>query len=188
MNDNNNNSALTRPASITLVKGGGGSGTTTLAVAIAVQAAKQGKRVIVFSHNSLDCHDIAGGQVEGVQFVDDPDTKRDADLIIFDGIEDQMLGRFGSLRVGVTKLCYSSLHRLMRAGNIDAMVVLQEPGRALSIRDASNVVGAQVIAVIDSDPYVSRCIDAGLLALRMPQSLVGAANAVLGDHKVVFAS
>jgi hypothetical protein len=50
------------------------------------------------------------------------------------------------------------------------IVLIEEPGRALSRRDIEAAIGA-IAVVLPYDPAVARAVDAGLLASRMPRSL-----------------
>jgi hypothetical protein len=53
-------------------------------------------------------------------------------------------------------------------------VVVQEPGRVLTTADVQQVVQVPVLAEVVLDPAVSRTIDAGMLAGRVPRSLAKA--------------
>lgn len=72
----------------------------------------------------------------------------------------------------VLRPCYLALRRAVNARHrVDGIVLVNEPGRALSSRDVANVLIAPIIAEIDLDPRLSRIVDAGLLASRMPSSM-----------------
>ncbi|WP_420451556.1 hypothetical protein [Ilumatobacter sp.] len=79
----------------------------------------------------------------------------------------------------VTRACYLSLRRATRLDvRPTGVVLVVEPGRALRRRDVETAIGAPVVAEIDWDPRVARCVDAGLLLCsrrRAPlhRSLVG---------------
>lgn len=81
----------------------------------------------------------------------------------------------------VTRPCYLALRRAMTGGTIrpDGLVVITEPGRALTVEDVAEVIGAPVRAVIPQDPAVARAIDAGLLASRLPRTLARTLGAVI---------
>jgi hypothetical protein len=51
------------------------------------------------------------------------------------------------------------------------VVLLAEPGRALTRADVEDCVGAPVVAEVAVDPQVARAVDAGLLATRLPRAL-----------------
>ena len=51
------------------------------------------------------------------------------------------------------------------------IVLVHEPGRALTARDVERSLGAPVVAELHYDPAVARAVDAGLLAARLPRSL-----------------
>jgi len=72
----------------------------------------------------------------------------------------------------VTRPCYLALRRAAQLNvNPTGVVLINEPGRALVKRDVESVIGAPVIAEIAFDPAVSRAVDAGLLASRLPSAL-----------------
>ncbi len=79
----------------------------------------------------------------------------------------------------VSRLCVLGLrqaaHALVRPSGV---VVLREPGRALSIEDVEQAVGAPVVATVAVDPSVARLVDAGLLAGRLPRSFAGLLEAM----------
>lgn len=82
----------------------------------------------------------------------------------------------------VTRPCYLALRRAMTTTSMirpDGLVVITEPGRALSVEDVAGVLETPVRAVIPQDPAVARAIDAGLLASRLPRTLARPLGAVI---------
>jgi hypothetical protein len=72
----------------------------------------------------------------------------------------------------VIRPCYLALRRAMTSPlRPSEVVVVREPGRALSRRDIESAVGAPVRVEIEADPAVARAVDAGLMAGRLPRSL-----------------
>ena len=72
----------------------------------------------------------------------------------------------------VTRPCYLGLRRAVACGvQPTGIVLVSEPGRALSARDVERALGAPVVAEVPYDPAVARAVDAGLLAARLPRSL-----------------
>ncbi len=72
----------------------------------------------------------------------------------------------------VTRACYLALRHAIHAPlKPSAVVVVREPGRALSSRDVESAIGAPVVAVVEVDPAVARAVDAGLLSGRLPRSI-----------------
>lgn len=72
----------------------------------------------------------------------------------------------------VLRPCYLALRRALEAPiRPSGLVVVREPNRALSSRDIEDVLGVPIRAEIPYDPAVSRCVDAGLLARRIPRGL-----------------
>jgi hypothetical protein len=72
----------------------------------------------------------------------------------------------------VTRACYLALRHATRAPlKPSVVVVVREPGRALSNGDVESTIGAPIVAVVEVDPAVARAVDAGLLSGRLPRSL-----------------
>lgn len=72
----------------------------------------------------------------------------------------------------VTRPCYLALRRAVATGlQPTGIVLINEPGRALTARDVERSLHAPVIAELQYDPAVARAVDAGLLASRLPRSL-----------------
>jgi MinD superfamily P-loop ATPase len=72
----------------------------------------------------------------------------------------------------VIRPCYLALRRAMASPlRASEVVVVREPGRALSSQDIESAVGAPVRVEIEADPAVARAVDAGLMAGRLPRSL-----------------
>ncbi len=72
----------------------------------------------------------------------------------------------------VTRACYLSLRRVVRlALRPSGVVLIEEPGRALTRHDVEEIVGAPVTVEIGLDPAIARAVDAGLLASRLPRAL-----------------
>lgn len=75
-------------------------------------------------------------------------------------------------RLVVTRGCYLALRRLAESPiRPTGVVLVSEPGRALGRRDVEHVAGVPVVAEVAFDPSVSRAVDAGLLAVRLPAVL-----------------
>jgi hypothetical protein len=72
----------------------------------------------------------------------------------------------------VTRACYLSLTRACRLPRPDGVVLVDEPGRSLTVADVARAVGAPVVARVDVDPAIARAVDAGLLAARLPQGML----------------
>jgi hypothetical protein len=73
----------------------------------------------------------------------------------------------------ITRACYLSLRRATRlAVPPTGIVVVDEPGRALTHRDIEASIRAPIIATIPWDIRVARSVDAGLLgARRLPRAV-----------------
>lgn len=78
----------------------------------------------------------------------------------------------GATSLLVVRPCYLALRRIVTSGvTPDAVVVVNEPGRALTATDVGRAVGAPVVANLPFDPAVSRAVDAGMLSTRLPRTL-----------------
>lgn len=71
----------------------------------------------------------------------------------------------------VTRPCYMSLRRAINGQRPDGIVLIEEPGRALTSKDIASVLSLPVVANIPFESAISRAVDAGLLASRLPQLL-----------------
>jgi hypothetical protein len=73
----------------------------------------------------------------------------------------------------VTRACFIALRRAQHVGaHPTGVVLVNEPGRALSAADIERALGVPVVAEVQLDPAVARAVDAGLLVARLPRSLV----------------
>jgi hypothetical protein len=72
----------------------------------------------------------------------------------------------------VTRPCYLSLTRACRLPRPDGIVLVEEPGRSLTVADVARAIGAPVVARVAVDPAIARAVDAGLLAARLPRGMV----------------
>ncbi|MEI2705117.1 MAG: cellulose synthase operon protein YhjQ/BcsQ [Ilumatobacteraceae bacterium] len=72
----------------------------------------------------------------------------------------------------VTRACFLALRRAVTtAVRPTGVVLVAEPGRALTAADVEAVVGAPVVARVSIDPSVARVVDSGTLGLRLPRGL-----------------
>jgi MinD superfamily P-loop ATPase len=77
-----------------------------------------------------------------------------------------------SLSLLVTRPCYLALRRALAVPlRPSAAVVVDEAGRALHHDDVAAVLDVPVTARVPFDPSISRAVDAGLLAHRVPARL-----------------
>lgn len=82
-----------------------------------------------------------------------------------------LLGELGRSLM-VTRACYLAVRAALASSvHSDGLVVIAEPGRSLDDRDVADVLSLPVLARIDLDPAVARCVDAGLLGRRVPRSV-----------------
>jgi hypothetical protein len=72
----------------------------------------------------------------------------------------------------VLRPCYLALRRALDAPlRPTGIILVDEPGHDLGRADVEQIVGAPVRAVVPVEPVISRAVDAGLLAGRLPRSL-----------------
>ena len=74
--------------------------------------------------------------------------------------------------VCVLRSCYLALTRAQRvSGPYDRVVLVEEPGRALRVRDVASAVGASDVERVAWDPRVGRSVDAGTIVSMLPPPL-----------------
>ena len=113
-------------------------------------------------------------------------AEADASVVIDAGTGSPPVALFEAVsrRLLVTRPCYLALRRAVTLCTAPALgptgvVLVTEPGRALNARDVERALGAPVVAEVPIDPTVARSVDAGLLASRLPRSLVTTIGALL---------
>jgi hypothetical protein len=90
--------------------------------------------------------------------------------------------------VWVIRACYLTLRRAVATTQrSDEIVLVREPGRALTERDIEHAVSSTVTAVIDIDPAIARAVDAGLLAARSPRTAAAALRSLTESADQVVA-
>lgn len=163
---------------ISLVGVRGGSGTTTIAAILALHASTMVGAELVAEDTSLvaallgltEPEDLPTELIGGLTLT--KDSSGTAGMAIVDGgrldpARERSRGA-GERRIGVLRgPCYLALRALLAADHdLDGLIVVAEPGRALNERDVADVTGVPVIATVPVTPAVSRSIDSGLLARR----------------------
>ena len=74
--------------------------------------------------------------------------------------------------VCVLRSCYLALTGAQRVpGPYDWVILVEEPGRALRVRDVASAVGASKVARVAWDPRVARSVDAGTIVSMLPPPL-----------------
>jgi hypothetical protein len=75
-------------------------------------------------------------------------------------------------RIMVVRNCYLALRRAVAHPiRPDSVILVTEPGRALTVKDVEAVLPAPVTVQIAIDPSIARTIDAGVLSSRLPKAL-----------------
>lgn len=88
----------------------------------------------------------------------------------------------------VLRSCYQALRRAQEVGlRPSGVVVVAEPDRALSPADVGEVLRVPLLGTIDFAPRVSRAVDSGLLAHRLPSRRIGRVADVLDLGSAVAA-
>lgn len=167
----------------------GGQGCTVVAAAYA--SLQEGRTLLIDwcgdMHAALGLsysdtkYTINDGQLDIVSadsIIADLDEFAGYDTIVMDrGVGAPTLAWQGE-NILVTRHCYLALRRLVAFGDItvDGIVTVGELGRALTDHDVERVANAKVVASIPFEPAIARCVDAGLLATRLPQNLRPLAN------------
>jgi hypothetical protein len=73
----------------------------------------------------------------------------------------------------VIRPCFIAIRRAQQLSiRPTGIVLVDEPGRALTSRDVEHALGVPVVAEVLLDPAVARAVDAGLLRARLPRSLI----------------
>ena len=82
----------------------------------------------------------------------------------------------------VVRECYLALRRAVRiplVARASGVAVLEEPGRALGAKEVTDVVGLPLAARVPVREAIARCVDAGTMGNRLPESLGRAATDAL---------
>lgn len=97
----------------------------------------------------------------------------DCGTVLGDGAAAEVVALASGSSLMVTRPCYLALrHAQAITHRPTGVVIVREPGRVLGRCDVERVVGAPVVAELETDPAVARAVDAGLLAVsRLPRSI-----------------
>ncbi|HEX5615206.1 MAG TPA: hypothetical protein VFZ83_08625, partial [Acidimicrobiia bacterium] len=117
--------------------------------------------------------DPEAGAALGVSLRDDArPTVADAGHLDADALD--ALAAVADASVVVVRGCYLALRRAVRhpaTARAAGVVLLEESGRALGAKEVADVVGLPLLASIPVRASISRVVDAGVLAARMPDGL-----------------
>ncbi|HXY93861.1 MAG TPA: hypothetical protein VEP49_15370, partial [Acidimicrobiia bacterium] len=84
--------------------------------------------------------------------------------------------------VVVVRGCYLTLRRAVASpvlARTMGVVLVEEPGRALSRREVGDVLGVPVLVRVPFRDQIFRAVDAGVLAARLPDALARSAADLL---------
>ena len=101
------------------------------------------------------------------------DVARDRDVIVDVGARVPPTPLIGVAERSwlVTRRCYLAVARAQRlACRPTGIVIIDEPGRALTADDIEASIGAPVVATLLHDPKIARAVDAGLAVSRLPRA------------------
>jgi hypothetical protein len=100
-------------------------------------------------------------------------TSIDRDVVVDAGsLPPADMARSADHSLLVIRACYLALRRAAQApAQPTGVVIVKEPGRALSSIDVVRALGVDVVAEIPLDASIARAVDAGLLSSRLPNSL-----------------
>lgn len=72
----------------------------------------------------------------------------------------------------ITRPCFIAIRRAQQLDiRPTGIILVDEPGRALTASDVEHALAVPVVAEVRLDPAVARAVDAGLLIARLPRSL-----------------
>lgn len=99
-----------------------------------------------------------------------------------DDLASRALVEVSDLSVVVLRPCYLALRRaasdeLVRTAS--GIVVVEEQGRALGMREVADVLGVPVLATVSVRAAIARVVDAGVLVARLPDGLARPARTLL---------
>jgi len=167
---------VTTSTAFIAAKHGVGCSVTTAAFALS----RPGRTLLVDMSDDSDMPAILGvySSPEGITINDrldlliDPDFELPVtapyDHVVIDGGVDSRPEADRSFLV--TTACYLALNRAIRQClDVDGAVLIAEHGRALLDRDIEAALGVTVVATVNRDAAIARCVDAGLLASRVPR-------------------
>jgi hypothetical protein len=172
---------------ITFLGARGGQGTSTIAAAAALFAAAEQPTILV-SDDPAAAAALIGIPVPvgddcvvlpSLTLTTHPEQHPDAQVIVVDAGTLATPAPAAAPGAGETRRyvvlrgpCYVALATILATAGPppDGLVLVMEPGRALSERDVSDVLGIPVAATIAIDPAVARTIDAGILTSRLART------------------
>lgn len=158
---------------ITLVGARGGQGTSTVAAVLAATLSTHAPTTLL-SHEPLAVAQLlaAPPPLPGQAVTVAPDLRlagldgpRSETTVVDAGRAISAADLDGECYAVVRGPCYLALATLVSLSvRLDGVVLVAEPGRALSAEDVTAVLDVPVVATVPVHPAVARTIDAGLLA------------------------
>lgn len=124
--------------------------------------------------------DADAGAALAVALRDGPPTV--VDLGTVEGAHRRALLEVADAALIVVRPCYLALRRAVRleaTRRATGVVLVEEPGRALGVREVADVLGRPVVARVPVRDTIARAVDAGVLPARLPEPLERAARDAL---------
>ena len=184
----------------------GGVGVTTVTTALAFRLGFLGQRVVVEArHGEEDSLAAAMGfgitpvlgteAAVGVYFGQGDPSETGALPVITDcgsNPADVATVSDEDINILVTRACYLGLRRTIKVkvanlARYSGIVLIEEPGRALGVREVSDVLGRPVIARIPYRDTIARAVDAGVLHA-LPQPIKDGTDAIIRECGLIRAT
>lgn len=124
--------------------------------------------------------DADAGAALAVALRDGPPTV--VDLGTLDAAHHRAVLEVADAGLIVVRPCYLALRRAVRlepTRRAAGVVLVEEPGRALGVREVADVLGRPVLARVPVRDTIARAVDAGVLPARLPEPLERAARDAL---------
>jgi hypothetical protein len=177
-----------QPINLYSPKGGSGVSVTATLLAVTLSATRQ---TTLVADSRAEFHELCG--VLGA-------TTPDADHTVITGTLQVVVGPYrqmpgvavvlsshgpveGARNLMVLRNDYLAMRRAVQGADTpDGLIIITEPGRALSASDAERAIGAPVLVEMPIDPSVARCVDAGLVASLPPRVFTGYTASIVGSE------
>lgn len=182
--------------SIGLISPKGGQGVTTTACGLAIAMSRSMPVTLVGSATTAAALGVATSSTtfqvnDNLRFTSVlPEDQPFVDIDVSD-LHPNSIAVIDGMRAAVTYMvvrpCYLALRRAVSMEKPDGIIVIREPGRALTSGDIERAIGAPVVAELVADPAVAMAVDAGLLSTKGPMRAHDALKNLAQQHGSVWA-